>query len=194
MSDFEPDTSRRGAGDLSWDPPGPAEHLVQLYAEEGAFLDTLEGFVHGGLVKGEAVIVIATAAHRDALYGRLQARGLDLPRAIATDQYIALDAADTLAKFMTHGWPDPACFRPLVRGLLERARLGHARVRAFGEMVAVMWARGEQAAALHLERLWHELCRAEDFSLLCAYPRSGFRHNAEAAIARVCATHSGVVH
>ena len=65
-------------------------------------------------------------------------------------------------------------------GLLTRGRAGGRRVRAFGEMVAVMWARGEQGATVRLEHLWHRLCQSEAFSLFCAYPRIGFTQDAEA--------------
>ena len=49
--------------------------------------------------------MIATKAHRDGLAQRFQARGLDTTRAIEQGRYIALDAAETLAKFMVDGWP-----------------------------------------------------------------------------------------
>lgn len=174
-------------------PIDPREHLVQFYGQEGAFLDSLGDFVAGGLLHGESVIVIATAAHLGALDTRLRARSFDVDRAIIQDRYVPLDAAGTMAQFMVNGWPDERRFRALIAGLVERARRGAPRVRAFGEMVAVMWARGEHAAVVHLERLWHALCHEHGFSLLCAYPMSGFASDAHAAIRQIVATHSDVV-
>ena len=171
----------------------PREHLVQFYGQEGAFLDSLCEFVGGGLLHGESVVVIATAAHLGALDTRLRARSFDVDRAIIEDRYIPLDAAGTMAQFMVNGWPDEPRFRAVVAGLLERARRGAPSVRAFGEMVAVMWARGEHAAVMHVERLWHALCHELGFSLLCAYPMSGFAPNAHAEIRKIVAAHSDVV-
>ena len=75
---------------------------------------------------------------------------------------------------------------------LQRAR-SHARpVRAFGEMVALLWARGDNAATIRLEHLWQTLCLAQGFSLFCAYPRSGFTQDAGDSIRQICETHSQV--
>ena len=56
------------------------------------------------------------------------------------------------------------------------------RVRAFGEMVAVLWARGDQAATVRLEHLWHNLCQRHEFSLFCTYPKAGFTRNVSESI------------
>ena len=55
-----------------------SEHLLQIYDSERVFLDTLEGFVSGGLRAGDGVIVVATEAHTEGLESRLLASGLDL--------------------------------------------------------------------------------------------------------------------
>lgn len=179
--------------DIFWGEIAPSEHLVQIYGNDAAFLDSLEGFVGGGLRIGDSAIVIASAEHRRALENRLVARGIDLAKARSGDQYIPLGAEETLARFMVNGWPDDERFNLVVNELLTRARKSGRRVRAFGEMVAVMWARGDQGATVRLEHLWHKLCQAEAFSLFCAYPRSGFTQDAAASISELCAAHSQVI-
>jgi hypothetical protein len=176
-----------------WGEIAPCEHLVQIYEEDAAFLDTLEGFVAGGLQIGDSVIAIATAAHLAALEDRLKTRGLDLVEAIASDRYIPLNADKTLSQFIVAGWPDEDLFEKVVSGLLARARQHGRRVRAFGEMVAVLWARGHNSATVQLEHLWHQLCRKEAFSLFCAYPKCGFTKDAEDSIKEICAAHSRLV-
>jgi len=176
--------------EISWAEIYPREHLVQIYQEEGAFADSLEAFVAGGLRAGESVIVIATSEHLCELESRLLKHSIDLIAADLSEQFIALEASAVLAKFMVNGWPDDVLFEQVVMGLLKRAGKGGRRVRAFGEMVAMMWARGQTAAAVHLERLWHKLCHKRGFSLFCAYPRNGFTENADASIREICAAHS----
>src|SRR5688572_27595416 len=102
----------------------PTEHSIQIYSNDEVFLDTLDGFVGGGLQAGESVIVITTAAHRLALEKRLKARGIDIAAAGASDQYIALDARESLSTFMVDDWPDEALFRRFVGELLSRAHRG----------------------------------------------------------------------
>jgi hypothetical protein len=176
-----------------WGEIGPCEHLVQIWEDDQAFLDTLEGFVAGGLARDEGVIVIATAEHLTRLDQRLTARGFDLAGKRADGQYVDRDAAATLEMFMDNGWPDAVRFEFCVLDLVERAAKGGRRVRAFGEMVAILWGRGDQAATVRLERLWHELCHRAAFTLLCAYPRAGFTQDAETSIKEICDAHSRVL-
>ena len=183
----------RSDTEVFWGEIAPSEHLVQIYANEGVFLDTLEGFAAGGLQRGDGVIVIATPAHLSALNGRLSARGFNLDAARARDQYIPLEAKEILAKFIVRGWPDDKLFEQLVSDLIVRARGNGRPVRAFGEMVAVLWATGYSGATLQLEHLWHAFCKKEQFSLFCAYPRVGFTQDAESSMKEICATHSKIV-
>ena len=67
------------------------------------------------------------------------------------------------------------------------------RVRAFGEMVALLWAQGHTAAIVRLEHLWHRMCQERGFSLFCAYPRVGFTQDVDASIREICAAHSKVL-
>jgi hypothetical protein len=62
---------RQNGSPIFWGEIAPCEHLVQIYADQGVFLDSLEGFVSGGLLAGEGVIVIGTRAHLIALEQRL---------------------------------------------------------------------------------------------------------------------------
>jgi hypothetical protein len=182
----------RGQPEIFWGEIAPCEHLVQIYASDAAFLDMLEGFAAGGIQAGDSVVVIATPSHLHALEERLLARGFNLAAARGRDQYIALDAAETLAKFMVKSWPDDRRFHRLIRNLLSRGRAGGRRVRAFGEMVAVLWAQGRSGATVRLEKLWHELCQSEPLCLFCAYPRIGFTRDTEESMKEICATHSRV--
>jgi len=163
---------------------------VQIYTREAVFLDSLEGFVSGGLLAGEAVIVIATAHHRQELQDRLARRGIFLVEPRAQSRYIDLDADETLALFMVDGLPDAGRFSSVVSDLMTRARGADRKVRAFGEMVAILWARGNEIATFELEKLWHGECEARGFSLFCAYPRNGFSRDGDAAIERICSSHS----
>jgi MEDS: MEthanogen/methylotroph, DcmR Sensory domain len=170
------------------------EHLLQVYGRDEALLGILEDFVVGGLENQEAVIVIATRSHRAALQGRLEAAGVDVEAAIAGDRFIALSAQETLDRFMVRGMPDEALFLSTLRPVLARARgPGRRQVRAFGEMVALLWARGNHAATVELELLWNRLLRAEDIRLFCAYPSVGFTPEVSARVHAIRAAHSQVV-
>lgn len=180
--------------EIFWGEIAPCEHLVQLYKNDGAFLNSLEEFVCGAFEAGEGIVVIVTPAHLHALEAKLRARGFDLNAACERDQYIALDAKATLSKFMVSGWPEATLFQPFIRDLLARASRNNERpVRAFGEMVALLWADGYTQATLELERLWDQLCKTEAFSLFCAYPHSGLPQDINESMQEICDAHSQVI-
>jgi hypothetical protein len=181
---------RNPAADTFWGDLQARDHCVQIYEDDAGFIDALEGFVAGGIRQGDAIILIATPVHLAALAARLKRNGYDVDAAIGRGQYIELDAAQTLARFMVDGWPDDALFTEVIQQVLARAREHHHKVRAFGEMVALMWAGGLREAAIQLEHYWTRLCSEQEFSLFCAYPKAGFEDGAEIAIQQVCAAHS----
>lgn len=188
MRDWEPT-----GPEIFWGEVTPCEHLVQIYEDDDVFLDTLAGFAGGGIRSGDGVIIIATATHLEALGARLTESGLDLAAAEAEDRYIPVDAEELLSRLVFRGWPDDYLFRQGVTELLARAGGGGRRVRAFGEMVAILWARGQNAATVRLEHLWQGICQNEGLSLFCAYPKSGFTQDANVSIQELCALHSRIV-
>lgn len=179
--------------EVFWAEVAPCDHLMQLYDDDDVFLDSLEGFVGGGIRRGDASVVIATPAHRNGLEQRLKKRGIDLNAARENGTYVDLDAEATLAKFMNDGWPDDEKFYSTIADVLTPARHDGRHVRAFGEMVALLWANGHSAATVRLEYLWHNLCQAEVFSLLCSYPKIGFTDDMQASLNEILANHSRLV-
>ena len=168
-------------------------HILQVYGRQDALLDALEDFVSAGLQSGECVVVIATRSHRDALITRLVAGGQDVAALIAEDRFIALPAQDTLDRFMVRGLPDEALFRSTIKPVIQRARAGGRRVRAFGEMVALLWARGNHEATVELEQLWNRFLGEEEIPLFCAYPSVGFSAKVSPHVHAIRAAHSHVV-
>jgi hypothetical protein len=175
-----------------WGELAPCDHLVQIYDDESRFMATLERFVGDGLEAGEAAVVIATASHLTWLESRLRDAGHDIQAARASGAYVGLDAAATLSSFLVDGWPDATRFAKVIGPVVDRARRGHRKVRAFGEMVAFLWAQGHNDATLALEALWNDFCRERELALFCAYPRIGATRDLTDALAEVCALHSKV--
>ena len=180
-----------------WHDHDPHGHVVQFYMEDGALLEATSRFVGTALGAGDAAVVIATQAHRDALAQIMKARGFDVTGAMRRRQYVAADAAETLSRFMRNGLPDPKLFVSVVGGLFDQISSTAGvppRVAAFGEMVALLWAEGKPEAAVRLEELWNELARARSFSLRCAYPMAGFnREEFTESFLKICAEHSAVI-
>ncbi len=179
------------------------EHTVQFYADDDFLVEQIGNFVYEGLTDGEACVVIATETHRERLEQRLAFEGLDMIAACEQGMYTSFDAAVTLAQFITEGSLDQEAFNLVVGGIIAQAAYGHGKdsqprhVRAFGEMVALLWAGGDHAAAIRLEEMWNELRESDaspPFSLCCAYPMSDFASEThEQAFREICATHTQVI-
>ncbi len=184
---------RRAPTEVFWGEVAPIEHSVQIYADDTLFMDALEGYASGGLRLGEGVIVIATKLHRRALERRLRARGLDVDKALAEDRYIPVDAEEALSQFMVDGQPDEALFNQLIDALFARASAEGRQVRAFGEMVVLLWNEGNHSATVRLEHLWNQYLERATFCLFCAYPRSAFTQDADTAIGQICSHHSRII-
>jgi PAS domain S-box-containing protein len=173
-------------------------HSVQFYREDPVLLDGLCRFIGDSLESEGAAVVVATAAHRDALTRSLEARGLDTSAAIEQGRLILMDAGETLSKFMQEGWPDPVRFAELMGSVVVRAK--HAAggsngpLAIFGEMVAILWAQGKFETSIQLEQLWNQLRQTHSFALRCAYPMGGFnREDHGERFLKICAEHSHVV-
>jgi len=177
---------------IFWGEISPCEHAVQIYGDDGMFIGALEGFIGGALANGESAIAIATPSHLAALEARLEARGIDLVAARHDERYVGVPAERLLGDFMVDGWPDEERFLEVVTTLINRVRRDGRRVRAFGEMVALLWAQGHAAATVRLEHLWNKLCSRERFPLFCAYPKAGFTSDPTRSLRELCAAHSRV--
>jgi len=173
-----------------WGDVAADDHVVQLYDNENVLIATLADFATGGFKCGSSVVVIATEDHLAKLDEELLSFGFDLEYLMAFDQYIRLDAEQTLAKFMVNGSPDEKYFLETIKPIIERARKNGRQVRAFGEMVALLWARGNNKATLHLEALWNKFFEEQTFCLFCAYPKSVFENDPRAAVMHICGAHT----
>lgn len=170
------------------------DYAIQFYENDGFLAESVSAFIGNGIDAGEGGIIIGTPEHRGAVENHLSDR-LDLEIARAKGLYTSLDAAQTLSLFMVSGEPDPKCFEQTIGGLIKQTvNCSQRKVRAFGEMVALLWADGNYEAAIRLEELWNDLGRTHSFSLLCAYPMKNFGNPASGELfERFCKTHSHAV-
>ena len=148
-------------------------HQVQLYGADERFLTTNVGrYVRDGLNRGEAVLAFAAAEHRTAFSHALKALGVDVETAVERRQLAFPDAGETLATFMIDGQPDAARFDSIIRGAVRKVRplAGHTGMRAYGEMVGLLWSAGKFQEAIRLEELWNDLLPSLGLQLFCAYP------------------------
>jgi hypothetical protein len=140
------------------------EHFVHLYQETRFLADAVADYLGESLSAGGAAIVIATPTHRAAFLARLPAEP-----ALREGRLKLLDAEPTLAGLMTDGMPQWQLFQETVGATVAELCACYPAVRAYGEMVDLLWQKGQRDASLRLEGYWNELGRVHAFSLFCAY-------------------------
>lgn len=149
--------------------PALGDHIVQVYQDEEFLAEAVCEYAATGLRGGEGVIVIATPAHCAAFRRQLEALGVFPQEAVERGQLLMLDASDTLASFTRNGAADWTMFHETIGGAIAKMRLQYRSVRAYGEMVDLLWQAGRKDEAIRLEEFWNELAKLQTFALFCAY-------------------------
>jgi hypothetical protein len=119
-------------------------HAVQFYEQEDFLADRVAEFLAAGIRDGEPCVVIATAEHNAMFANRLQSSGADVTKVRF------LDARSTLESVLHRGMPDAQRFGNVIGGLLRESGGPAGRVRAYGEMVDLLWRDGEPDAAIRV--------------------------------------------
>ena len=176
-------------------PPRIVHHEAHFYGDEAELLDGFADFIAAALKAGNAAIFLGTGPRRHAVFSRLQTRGLDISAERDQGHYIALDVAETFAKFMVNGLPDSDRFFAVVGDLLRTVgRTGQAaprRIAACGEGAYSLWAAGNADAAIRIEQLWDHIATIYGIDILCGYELSSFHGEEDQdAFQRICAEHS----
>lgn len=177
-----------------WSQIGDYDHFVQFYESDKSLLSTLSNYIASAINLGKLAFVVITSQHRDALNLKLQELGIDVDLAISSGKYILLDANETLPKIMLDGMPDAGLFNEFVGSFLDKISSTGFEIRAFGEMVSILWAESNYKAAICLEQMWNELQQNYKLSLFCAYPVQSFNKNDFAEPLReICLAHSKLI-
>jgi MEDS: MEthanogen/methylotroph, DcmR Sensory domain len=170
---------------------GDTDHFVQFYENEDYLLHSVSGFIGSALVRGDAAVMVAKRARRDAIDCALSDLGLDCDQLIAEGRFISLDAAQTLESLLVGGMPDEQRFHEVVGGMLSRLEKPGRRIRAFGEMVALLVESGNRQAAVRLEELWNDIAEKHRFALFCAYPVGADLDSV--SLGAICRGHAGII-
>jgi PAS domain S-box-containing protein len=158
-------------------------------------VNTVGEFLLEGIRVGQPVLVIARPEHREGFVAYLRERLVDVDQLVHDGLLSLLDAEQTLSRFMSGSTPDPFKFEQVVGSALRtmtRSQI-YVVVRAYGEMVDLLWKQGNVSGAIALEDLWNDLAKRHRFDLLCAYEMSNFAHeSATDGFTAICGQHGHV--
>jgi hypothetical protein len=174
---------------------GQSLHDLQIYSNDEYLLEGFASFITSGLSAGNAVVVLATEAHRLGLIQKLQTQGFDLDAIIKCKSYISIDAQEALASFMVDDQPDAKQFENTVSNLVKTASKAPngatRRVRACGECAPLLRTQGNSDAALRVEELWDVASHQYGLMTLCGYVSGNLQGQKDQLIFhKICSLHS----
>jgi hypothetical protein len=154
----------------------PRDHIAHLYQDQDFLNRVVCRFAAAALANGEGVILVPTLAHWDAFRPRLAAEGVDVKGAQDRGQLTVVDADELLPRFMQHAMPDGPMFLGLAGEIIARTRAAgrHTNVRWWGEMVNLLWERGDVAASMNLEDLFDLVSREQNVAVFCSFLMDNF--------------------
>ena len=175
--------------------PDARGHLVQFHApaDESALIKNVGFYLAEGLKRGEGAVVIATASHRERFTAELDRLGARSEAAILENRLFLVDAQETAPRLMVNGRPDWDRFEAVLSSIIGHVlpAKDSAGLRAYGEIVSVLWNARQFAAAIRLEQFWNKLLAHSSFKLYCSYQIDVMDKNFEAdALDGVLSTHT----
>ena len=175
---------------------GPRDHIVQLYQDQQFLNRAVCRFAAAAIANGEGVILVPTTAHWDAFRPRLESEGVDVKAAEKRGQLTIVDADNLLPTFMRDGMPDSPVFLGLAANVVSQVRGDgrYPKVRWWGEMVNLLWERGDVAASMNLEDLFDKLAHEQDIAIFCSFLMDNFNGDVHARmLPRLSENHSHLI-
>ena len=174
----------------------PCDHIVQLYQDQDFLNGAVCRFVNAGLANGEGIILVSTLTHWSAFRPRLEAQGVDVHAARERGQLTVVDADELLPRFMRDAMPDSHVFNGVFADVVRQARAkgSYQKVRVWGEMVDVLWERGDVTASMNLEDLFDQLGKKIDVAIFCSFLMDNFNGDVQAhMLPRLGTNHSHLI-
>jgi hypothetical protein len=106
----------------------------------------------------------------------LEAEGVDIQAVQDRGQLTVVDADELLPRFMRDSMPEAPVFLGLASEIVTRAREANhfPKVRWWGEMVNILWERGDVAASMDLEDQFDRLAREQEIAIFCSFVMDNF--------------------
>lgn len=170
-------------------------HDVQIYSERHELAARVADFLTEGFERGDGCLVLATAESVRAVAPLLAGCGLPVETLQAQRRLALGDAEQIVDEICAEAEPSAAALEAVVVRLTDELDAPSGRIRAYGELVDVLWHRGARAESERLEEHWNRLLERRRIDLLCGYHADDpFARDLHLdLVPRVCRTHEAVM-
>ena len=175
-----------------WTDIARQDHVVQLYENEGVFLDTLTGFIDATIHANENAVIIATDRHLSALEARLQTYGIEIEKMISENRFIPFNVEEIIAEFIIDGSLDETLLLKLTADLHVKASYGNRRFKLFGEIAPTLMAQGYKDTPMRVEQIFDNAFQDKS-CIYCGYSKKLFNGELLQYRTPVCEIHSKII-
>jgi DNA-binding NarL/FixJ family response regulator len=170
-------------------------HEALFYSSSESLLDEWASLAEDALNAGATFIVVTFDDRHRRLQAMLEARGVNLVRAVRDGRYVSLSVPEAISQWMVNGLLDETRFWAAVTSvMLAAAKASTAeqpQVVACGECAPSLCTQGDAEAAIRLEQLWDEVAQIYHLDVFCGYASDGCGCDAaEDMLARLRETHT----
>jgi DNA-binding NarL/FixJ family response regulator len=172
-------------------------HEAVYYSSDELMLDDWASTAEDALNAGAAFIVIAFDARLSRLHAMLQARGVDVARAVRDGRYISVTVPEVLSQWIVNGLLDETRFwsgaTSIMLAAARASTAEHSRVVACGECAPSLCSQGDAEAAIRLEELWDDVATTYHLDVFCGYAADGCRcDDADGVLSRLRESHTAL--
>lgn len=146
-------------------------HIALFYRDDDLLARCVAWWASASLIRRGGAILIGRSDKLTRIRRELARVGVDIDAHVEAGRLVFEEAEDMLARFHGPAGPQREAFRQALDATLAKVRAATAtgEVRAWGEMVDLLWEEGERDACCKLESLWGEVLVSRDLQLLCSY-------------------------
>ena len=170
-------------------------HLACLH-HDSTLPSVVGPYLMEGIDAAEAIVIVATPQHREAVFNWLATSGCgDLQASIDSERIAWLDAHAVVDQIVVGGRLESDVFARFLGNQIDHsARVSPVgRVRVLGELANVLVADRNFAEAARIELLASEILRGRAVSLCCAYASASFRAQDIGAFRAICDAHTDLL-
>jgi len=179
-----------------WHRPHRGRHAVQMHVGDTALLDAVGAYFDSALEAGHPIIGVMTGPYRREIERRLSDRGHDVSALAAANRYQTCDATAAANTVVQNGRFEGSWFLESFDAAVTRALQSAgsaAHVCVFGQVAAILHARGFVDEMLQLEQMRDDFVAPKPVTVLCSCATRLQRSDGTDLVASVCAAHSTIV-
>jgi hypothetical protein len=178
--------------EVFWGEIARSDHVLQIYDNDGVFIDAVTGFVQAAINADETAIVTATEPHLNALERRLEAYGLDIEELISRHKFIPINVEELVGEFIGSE-VDEAFFSKVNASFFQKLGNIPGKFRVCGELAPQLLKHGWKEAAVNIEELTDQHNHANPACLFCAYPKKLLNRDINRVTSKICKAHSKII-